>query len=219
MGLKENQPNAYDLFESDGWPLLRVLPRDDGSFYLTNLGGMAEKHFKQFVTKDELAEMKRKHKLFKQKELQHQTTIDEFLLQEVNNLRIEIKFNEIFKAPIGSPRPRFRNAGRFVQTYMPTSYMNHKDYIRKQMPKLLLTSSLKVSLFFYFIPPKSWSKNQKLLAIGQYKRTKPDIDNLIKTVLDAANNRLWKDDNQIVEIYSFKQYAERPKIILELEEL
>ena len=31
MGLKENQPNAYDLFESDGWPLLRVLPRDDGS--------------------------------------------------------------------------------------------------------------------------------------------------------------------------------------------
>ena len=80
MGLKENQPNAYDLFESDGWPLLRVLPRDDGSFYLTNLGGMAEKHFKQFVTKDELAEMKRKHKLFKQKELQHQTTIDEFLL-------------------------------------------------------------------------------------------------------------------------------------------
>lgn len=80
MGLKENQPNAYDLFESDGWPLLRVLPRDDGSFYLINLGGMAEKHFKQFVTKDELAEMKRKHKLFKQKELQHQTTIDEFLL-------------------------------------------------------------------------------------------------------------------------------------------
>nr|WP_080147521.1 RusA family crossover junction endodeoxyribonuclease [Staphylococcus epidermidis] len=97
--------------------------------------------------------------------------------------------------------------------------MNHKDYIRKQMPKLLLTISLKVSLFFYFISPKSWSKNQKLLAIGQYKRTKPDIDNLIKTVLDAANNRLWKDDNQIVEIYSFKQYAEQPKIILKLEEL
>lgn len=76
----------------------------------------------------------------------------------MNNLRIEIEFNGIFKAPIGSPSPRFRNAGRFVQAYMPTSYMNHKDYIRKQMPKLLLTISLKVSLFFYFISPKSWSK-------------------------------------------------------------
>ena len=62
-------------------------------------------------------------------------------------------------------------------------------------------------------------ENQKLIAIGQYKRTKPDIDNLIKTVLDAANDHLWKDDNQIVEIHSFKQYAEEPKIILEVEEV
>ncbi|WP_180554204.1 RusA family crossover junction endodeoxyribonuclease, partial [Staphylococcus haemolyticus] len=42
---------------------------------------------------------------------------------------------------------------------------------------------------------------------------------LIKTVLDAANDHLWKDDNQIVEIHSFKQYAEEPKIILEVEEV
>ena len=79
MGLIENQPNAYDLFESDGWPLLRVLPRDDGTFYLTKLGGMSDKYFKQYVTKEELAEMKRKHKLFKREELKQQTTIDDFL--------------------------------------------------------------------------------------------------------------------------------------------
>ena len=79
MGLIENQPNAYDLFESDGWPLLRVLPRDDGTFYLANLGGMADKYFKQYVTKEELAKMKRKHKLFKREELKRQTTIDDFL--------------------------------------------------------------------------------------------------------------------------------------------
>ena len=30
------------------------------------------------------------------------------------------------------------------------------------------------------------------------------------------NDHLWKDDNQIVEIHSFKQYAEEPKIILEV---
>lgn len=79
MGLRENQPNAYTLYESDGWPLLRVLPRDDGTFYLTNLGGMADKYFKPSVTKEELAEMKRKHKLFKREELKRQTTIDDFL--------------------------------------------------------------------------------------------------------------------------------------------
>lgn len=134
-------------------------------------------------------------------------------------MQIEINFNETYEAPIGSPRPRFRNTGRFVQTYMPTSYTKHKDFIREQMPNVLLNGNLKVTLSFYFKVPKSWSNRKKLLAIGQYKRTKPDIDNLIKTVLDAANDHLWKDDNQIVEIHSFKQYAEEPKIILEVEEV
>ncbi|MBD6761253.1 RusA family crossover junction endodeoxyribonuclease, partial [Staphylococcus aureus] len=27
-------------------------------------------------------------------------------------MEIEIKFNEVFNAPMGSPRPRFRNTGR-----------------------------------------------------------------------------------------------------------
>lgn len=134
-------------------------------------------------------------------------------------MQIEINFNETYEAPIGSPRPRFRNTGRFVQTYMPASYTKHKDFIREQMPNVLLDGELKVTLSFYFEPPKSWSNRKRLLAIGQYKRTKPDIDNLIKTVLDAANDYLWKDDNQIVEIHSFKQYAEEPKIILEVEEV
>lgn len=134
-------------------------------------------------------------------------------------MQIEINFNETYEAPIGSPRPRFRNTGRYVQTYMPASYTKHKDFIREQMPNVLLNGNLKVTLSFYFKVPKSWSNRKKLLAIGQYKRTKPDIDNLIKTVLDAANNHLWKDDNQIVEIHSFKQYAEEPKIILEVEEV
>lgn len=134
-------------------------------------------------------------------------------------MEIKIKFNETYKAPIGSPRPRFRNAGRFVQTYMPTSYTKHKAYIQEQMPKLLTDKNLKVSLYFYFEPPKSWSKKRKLIAIGTYKRTKPDVDNLIKTVLDAANNHVWQDDNQVVHIDSYKMYAEESKIVMVIKEV
>ncbi|SUJ68112.1 phage protein [Staphylococcus aureus] len=65
-------------------------------------------------------------------------------------MEIEIKFNETFEAPMGSPRPRFRNTGRFVQTYMPTAYTNHKAYIQGQMPKLNLERALKIELDFYF---------------------------------------------------------------------
>lgn len=134
-------------------------------------------------------------------------------------MEIEIKFNETYKAPIGSPRSRFRNAGRFVQTYMPTSYTKHKVYIQEQMPKLLTDKNLKVSLYFYFEPPKSWSKKRKLIAIGTYKRTKPDVDNLIKTVLDAANNHVWQDDNQVVHIDSYKMYSEESKIVMVIKEV
>ncbi|ARJ08752.1 MULTISPECIES: RusA family crossover junction endodeoxyribonuclease [Bacilli] len=134
-------------------------------------------------------------------------------------MQLEIKFNDVFEAPIGSPRPRFRKSGKFVQTYMPAAYTKHKEYIKEQMPKLMIESKLKVSLLFCFEPPKSWSKKKKTTAIGQYKHTKPDIDNLIKTVLDAANSHLWKDDNQIVEIHSFKKFAEQAKVIMSLEEV
>lgn len=134
-------------------------------------------------------------------------------------MEIVIKFNEVFNAPMGSPRPRFRNTGRFVQTYMPTSYTKHKAYIQGQMPKLNLESALKIELEFHFTPPKSWSKKKKTQAIGQLKVTKPDIDNLMKTVLDACNNYLWKDDNQIASINSSKRYGTEPKIIIRIEEI
>ncbi|MCP6640386.1 RusA family crossover junction endodeoxyribonuclease [Klebsiella pneumoniae] len=42
---------------------------------------------------------------------------------------------------------------------------------------------------------------------------------MIKTVLDAANKHLWKDDNQIVEVRSFKKYADEPKIVMSVTEV
>lgn len=134
-------------------------------------------------------------------------------------MEIEIKFNETHKAPIGSPRPRFANRGKFVQTYMPATYTAHKAFIQKQMPKAMLENNLIVTIEFLFNPPQSWSNKKRLAMIGQYKRTKPDIDNLIKTVLDAANKHLWKDDNQIVEVRSFKKYADESKIVMSVTEV
>lgn len=66
-------------------------------------------------------------------------------------MRIEINFNETYEAPIGSPRPRFRNTGRFVQTYMPASYTAHKKFIQSQLPKKMLNTQLKVRCRFTFI--------------------------------------------------------------------
>ncbi|MCO4357955.1 RusA family crossover junction endodeoxyribonuclease [Staphylococcus agnetis] len=135
--------------------------------------------------------------------------------------RIEIFYtdkNNLDK-PMGSPRPRFRRAGGFVQTYMPTTYSHHKNFIAEQMPNLQSENQLKLTIEFYFPPLKSWSKKLLSTMIGSYKRTKPDLDNLLKTVLDAGNEKLWKDDNQIVEIRTFKKYSDTARTVLVINEL
>ncbi|UBH12436.1 RusA family crossover junction endodeoxyribonuclease [Macrococcus armenti] len=135
--------------------------------------------------------------------------------------RFEIKFvdRKGFEKPMPSPRPRFRNAGRFPQAYMPTNYTKHKEYIQRQMPKLLIKNSIKLTILFEMPMLKSWSNPQKQRMIKAYHSKKPDIDNLLKTVLDAANGHLWIDDGQIVEIHSAKRYAETTKIKIKLEEI
>lgn len=135
--------------------------------------------------------------------------------------RIEIfyKDEKYFDKPMGSPRPRFRRVKQFVQTYMPTHYTKHKNFIADQMPDLKSERDIKLTVGFYFPPLKSWSKKKLTAMLTRYKNTKPDLDNLLKTVLDAGNGKLWNDDNQIVEIRTFKKLSETARTVLIIEEL
>lgn len=98
--------------------------------------------------------------------------------------RIEIfyKDEKHFDKPMGSPRPRFRRVKQFVQTYMPTHYTKHKKFIADQMPDLKSEKDIKLTAEFYFPPLKSWSKKKLTAMLTRYKNTKPDLDNLLKTV-------------------------------------
>ncbi|TDM39865.1 RusA family crossover junction endodeoxyribonuclease [Macrococcoides goetzii] len=133
----------------------------------------------------------------------------------------EIRYSDVkgFEKPMPSPRPRFRNAGKFVQTYMPTSYTKHKEFIQKQMPKLMTDKSLKITLLFELPMAQSWSNKKKSQLLKQPHTAKPDIDNLLKTVLDAANGHVWIDDGQVFELHTKKIYSDTPKIKIKLEEL
>ena len=48
---------------------------------------------------------------------------------------------------------------------------------------------------------------------------KPDIDNIAKTVLDALNSVAYRDDTQVVELQLRKQYSEKPRVEIYMEEL
>lgn len=64
---------------------------------------------------------------------------------------------------------------------------------------------------FHFGTPKSWSKNKKAAALGTPHASKPDLDNLVKFILDALNGIVWKDDAVIAEIHAKKVYSSSPK--------
>lgn len=120
----------------------------------------------------------------------------------------------ILGIPIAKARARTVRQGRSVVTYDPQS--NLKFSIKQQM-KLQLSgisgqlNPLIVYLNFYF--PYPATKNPWILP---YHTTKPDIDNCIKWILDCANQILFHDDKQIVEIYAKKLYSDQPRTEIEI---
>ena len=123
----------------------------------------------------------------------------------------------------GKERPR-------INTYTCTAYTpnNTKDYenLIKQYFKIKypryvpLENRVSVKIMAYFKIPKSTTKKDKtLIEEGKLSPTKkPDIDNIVKIILDALNKMAFKDDNQITKIEVEKTYGEVEKIIVKIEE-
>lgn len=113
-------------------------------------------------------------------------------------------------------RPRFTRNGR---VYTPAAT---KQYERKVQQAIRLarvpmqTGALRVEIDVYRVPPKSFSKKKWLDAIMQklFPVTKPDLDNYIKSVLDACNGVLFADDNAICEIHARKLYGDTAQVVL-----
>lgn len=61
-----------------------------------------------------------------------------------------------------------------------------------------------------FEPARSESKKRRnLMLAGEIRHTrKPDIDNVVKTVMDALNKLAWHDDSQVISIKAEKRYSE-----------
>jgi Holliday junction resolvase RusA-like endonuclease len=63
-------------------------------------------------------------------------------------------------------------------------------------------------VIFYIPMPKSWSKRKKAQMIGKGHQQKPDVDNLLKAVMDAT----LKEDCHIYDIHPKKFWAEQGRI-------
>lgn len=84
-----------------------------------------------------------------------------------------------------------------------------------------LEGALSVEIAFYRAVQKSLSKKERVRRLkGAHRPTiKPDLDNYIKSTLDALNGVIWADDNEIVELQAHKFYSDNPRIELTVHEL
>lgn len=68
--------------------------------------------------------------------------------------------------------------------------------------------------------PKSASKaaRAEMLSGATVPTVKPDLDNVLKSVLDALNGAAFTDDKNAFMIWAQKVYAETPGILVEIKD-
>ncbi|WP_102335727.1 RusA family crossover junction endodeoxyribonuclease [Salimicrobium jeotgali] len=129
-------------------------------------------------------------------------------------------------SPVAQGRPR-AGKNRYGKTVMydPAASRNYKKQVqliaRQHAPKKLLEGPLEVFIKVYRPIPKSFSKKRAAEAEDGIVRpvTKSDIDNYAKSVMDAVNATIYRDDAQIVTLTAEKHYSETPRVEVQVTEL
>lgn len=70
----------------------------------------------------------------------------------------------------------------------------------------------------YFSIPKSYSKKRRTNCINGIEKPnkKPDIDNVLKNVLDALNKFAYEDDTQVISVVCQKYYTEEEEDYIDI---
>lgn len=126
--------------------------------------------------------------------------------------------------PQGKARARTfynRRMGK-MQSITPETTRNYEDLVRWSYKaagggyygKGLFSVHIKA---FFEIPASYTRKKRESALKGDLKPSvKPDIDNIIKTILDALNGVAYYDDSGVIALTAEKMYGEEARIEVEI---
>lgn len=129
--------------------------------------------------------------------------------------------------PTGKARARVTKSGI---TYTPEKTVNYETLVRELFfythGSPMLPGAVKATITAFFGLNKSdytkmgvISKSGAKKISGEIRPTKkPDLDNIIKIILDSLNGIAYIDDSQVVNLTVEKRYAEKPRVELILSE-
>ena len=128
--------------------------------------------------------------------------------------------------PQGKARPRFVRTRTGMRTYTldkTKSYEAQIGFVARGAlaGAPMLAGALEVAVSAHYPIPASWSKRKRAQALRNEIRptVKPDLDNVVKAVLDALNGVAYVDDCQVVDSHGRKSYSERPSLLVQVFEL
>lgn len=128
----------------------------------------------------------------------------------------------VFEVPgvRGKGRPRFTKQGIAYtdkktveyERLIKSEYLKHTRYISDK--------SIRMSIYVCFSPNKSDTKRNRMIKLLNklWPKKKPDIDNIVKVVLDALNKIAYDDDTQVNELHIVRHYDEQERLIICLSE-
>lgn len=131
-------------------------------------------------------------------------------------------------APEPKQSAKFYNAGKFIKSYQPKKVTSYKDTIKSmiigQLPRYFVPfqKAVEIEYKFIFAPLKSFNKTEKeKIENGDliYKTTKPDADNLEKSLNDAMEKIIFYNDSQIAKHTTIKAYGKIPRTEIIVKEL
>ena len=125
-------------------------------------------------------------------------------------------FTKIDITPVAKARPRVTMVGGRARAYTPKKSADYELHIALGWAHERQSDAVRLDIVFGMPIPQSWSKKQQDAAASGLllPSKKPDIDNLIKAVMDALNGVAYDDDNQVIELSAKKVYAPEPYVAI-----
>jgi Holliday junction resolvase RusA-like endonuclease len=109
----------------------------------------------------------------------------------------------IYGKPVGKARPRFSRRGNKVVTFTPRETQIYEQNVKSlaqvaMLGKAMLEGPVKVTITAYFAHKKKTG----------WHISRPDIDNVVKAILDGLNGVVFADDAVVAQLVASKHYGE-----------
>ena len=109
----------------------------------------------------------------------------------------------------GRPKPKQSFKMGRHGGYTPKGTTDYRDLVRGCIGPIdrVLEGPVSVCIFANFAIPKGTSKANRIAMGGTGYGKRPDCDNIAKSICDAMNGIVYKDDSQITKLLIHKRYV------------